>query len=120
MPTENERKDILEACCRKLELEEEVDLSYLANKTPNFSGADLQALVYNAHLDAVHEVLESRKAFDQDSEEEGLGSAVDMVTSAVANVASAATQSAINQRVCIKYQIEIVQLNPLFLSFQQS
>jgi len=29
-------------------------MSDLASKTVNLSGADLQALVYNAHLDVVH------------------------------------------------------------------
>lgn len=32
----------------------DVDLSVLARKAEGFSGADLQAMVYNAHLDVVH------------------------------------------------------------------
>jgi peroxin-1 len=31
-----------------------VDFDQLATKTEGFSGADLQALLYNAHLDAIH------------------------------------------------------------------
>ena len=32
----------------------EVDFDRLANATEGFSGADLQALLYNAHLEVVH------------------------------------------------------------------
>ena len=32
----------------------DVDLSVLAREAEGFSGADLQAMVYNAHLDVVH------------------------------------------------------------------
>jgi len=32
----------------------DVDLSILAREAEGFSGADLQAMVYNAHLDVVH------------------------------------------------------------------
>ena len=34
-----------------------VDLGALAGKTDGFSGADLQALVYNAHLEVVHDAI---------------------------------------------------------------
>ena len=34
-----------------------VDLCALAEKTEGFSGADLQALVYNAHLEVVHDAI---------------------------------------------------------------
>jgi peroxin-1 len=36
----------------------DVDLSEYAKATEGFSGADLQALLYNAHLDAVHSSME--------------------------------------------------------------
>jgi peroxin-1 len=32
----------------------DVDFDYLADATEGFSGADLQALLYNAHLEVVH------------------------------------------------------------------
>jgi peroxin-1 len=32
----------------------DVDFNHLANATEGFSGADLQALLYNAHLEVVH------------------------------------------------------------------
>lgn len=34
-----------------------VDLGYYAGETDGFSGADLQALLYNAHLEAIHDVI---------------------------------------------------------------
>lgn len=41
-----------------MELEPSVDLVSLGPLTEGFSGADLQALMYNAHLDGVHSALE--------------------------------------------------------------
>jgi peroxin-1 len=35
----------------------DVDFDYLADATEGFSGADLQALLYNAHLEVVHATL---------------------------------------------------------------
>ncbi|KAL1746204.1 P-loop containing nucleoside triphosphate hydrolase protein [Schizophyllum fasciatum] len=57
MPTAEERKDILSAVARKVALAPEVDLSDAADATEGFSGADLQALLYNAHLECVHESI---------------------------------------------------------------
>ena len=34
-----------------------VDLQHAAEATEGFSGADLQALLYNAHLEGVHESI---------------------------------------------------------------
>ncbi|KAH9996691.1 P-loop containing nucleoside triphosphate hydrolase protein [Russula compacta] len=54
MPTKEERKEILQAHARKVPVSPDVDLNYLADATEGFSGADLQALLYNAHLEVVH------------------------------------------------------------------
>ncbi|TFK23693.1 peroxisome biogenesis factor 1 [Coprinopsis marcescibilis] len=59
MPDLNERKDILSAVAKKLTISASVDLDHIASLTGGFSGADLQALLYNAHLDAIHASLES-------------------------------------------------------------
>ena len=45
-----------------MELEPSVDLSTLGPLTRGFSGADLQALLYNAHLESVHSALERSEA----------------------------------------------------------
>jgi peroxin-1 len=57
IPTFEERVDILKALARKLELSEDVDLDEVAERTSNYTGADLQAMLYNAHLEAVHNVI---------------------------------------------------------------
>ena len=60
MPDERERLDILKAVIQgKLELDgpAQEQLEEVARRSEGYSGADLQALMYNAHLDAVHELI---------------------------------------------------------------
>ena len=45
---------ILTAVARKMAVAPSVDFDQLAAETEGFSGADLQALLYNAHLDVIH------------------------------------------------------------------
>ncbi|KAJ3908233.1 P-loop containing nucleoside triphosphate hydrolase protein [Lentinula edodes] len=59
MPDVGERKDILEAVSRKVSLAASVDLDEIAQATEGFSGADLQALIYNAHLEVVNAAIVS-------------------------------------------------------------
>ena len=68
LPNEDDRIDILRALGKKLHLSEEVldNLPEIASSTEGYSGADLQALVYNAHLEAIHDVLG-----DQDPSQSG-------------------------------------------------
>lgn len=51
-----------------------MDIEALARDTEGFSGADLQALVYNAHLEVVHDAI---SAGVEDSKGKGKGKAVD-------------------------------------------
>lgn len=65
MPALEERVDILRAVTRKLHLApslletgpEGENLREIAQRTEGYSGADLQAVVYNAQLEAIHDVL---------------------------------------------------------------
>ncbi|KAF2109073.1 P-loop containing nucleoside triphosphate hydrolase protein [Lophiotrema nucula] len=65
MPNLEERIDILKAVTRKVHLapsllgsgEEKENLRDIAQRTEGYSGADLQAVVYNAQLEAIHDVL---------------------------------------------------------------
>jgi peroxin-1 len=63
LPNNEDRIDILRALGKKLKLSHEVQngpeggLQEIARRTEGYSGADLQALVYNAHLEAIHDVL---------------------------------------------------------------
>ncbi|CAI0474536.1 unnamed protein product [Linum tenue] len=58
-PSQQERLDILKVLCRKLPLSEDTNLHSVAQITEGFSGADLQALLSDAQLAAVHEFLSS-------------------------------------------------------------
>jgi peroxin-1 len=60
IPTFDERISILRALARKLELSPEVDFYDLAERTRNYTGADLQAMLYNAQLEAVHDVISAQ------------------------------------------------------------
>uniref|UniRef100_A0A7M4F987 Peroxisomal biosis factor 1 n=1 Tax=Crocodylus porosus TaxID=8502 RepID=A0A7M4F987_CROPO len=58
-PDQTSRYEILKALSHSLPLANDVDLQYLAAKTEYFTGADLEALLYNAQLEAVHSSLGS-------------------------------------------------------------
>ncbi|KAK7251956.1 hypothetical protein RIF29_35585 [Crotalaria pallida] len=58
-PSSRERLDILTVLSTKLPLADDIDLATVANMTEGFSGADLQALLSDAQLAAVHDVLEN-------------------------------------------------------------
>jgi peroxin-1 len=59
MPTFEDRIDILKAVGQKVKVGYEVEERWqdIAQETEGYSGADLQAVVYNAQLEAVHDVL---------------------------------------------------------------
>ncbi|EME39300.1 hypothetical protein DOTSEDRAFT_159533 [Dothistroma septosporum NZE10] len=66
MPNEEDRLDILQAISKKLHLESSLledansgpqSILEVARRTDGYSGADLQAVMYNAHLEAIHDVL---------------------------------------------------------------
>ncbi|KAG6837810.1 hypothetical protein H0H93_016178 [Arthromyces matolae] len=59
MPDLMDRKEILEAVGRRVSTSSSVDWEEIASKTEGFSGADLQALVYNAHLDSIHRSIQT-------------------------------------------------------------
>ncbi|CAN8298765.1 unnamed protein product [Cochlearia groenlandica] len=56
-PSPPERLEILTVLSRKLPMADDIDLDYVAQMTEGFSGADLQALLSDAQLAAVHEFL---------------------------------------------------------------
>lgn len=65
-PTLEDRLDIIRALAQKVKVADEVweseeDMLELGRRTEGFSGADLQALVSNAQLEAIHDVLNDRK-----------------------------------------------------------
>ncbi|KAK4936517.1 Peroxisome biosynthesis protein pex1 [Elasticomyces elasticus] len=74
MPDMNDRLDILKAVSDKLSLTPEVAnrLLSVAQRTEGFSGADLQALMYNAHLEAIHDLLGDNKTGSGDKAGKGM------------------------------------------------
>lgn len=48
---------ILQAIARKVHLAPSVDLNLWASRTEGYSGADLQAVLYNAHLETIHDSI---------------------------------------------------------------
>lgn len=63
-PSPKERCDILTVLSRKLPMANDVDLEAIAQKVEGFSGADLQALLSDAQLAAVHDLLNSKEAHE--------------------------------------------------------
>ncbi|KAL9626373.1 MAG: hypothetical protein Q9204_007359 [Flavoplaca sp. TL-2023a] len=63
LPNLEDRLDILKAISKNLKMAPEVmderrqGLCEVAERTEGYSGADLQAVVYNAHLEAIHDQL---------------------------------------------------------------
>lgn len=73
MPSEPERLDILKAISSKLHISRDVlhsqstqSLAEVARRTEGYSGADLQAVIYNAHLEAIHDILGPSDSRTQD------------------------------------------------------
>ncbi|KAK3392976.1 P-loop containing nucleoside triphosphate hydrolase protein [Podospora didyma] len=65
-PSLEDRLDIIKALAQKVKVAENVwtskeDMLELGQRTQGFSGADLQALVSNAQLEAIHDVLNDRE-----------------------------------------------------------
>ena len=68
LPNLTDRTDILQALSKKLHISRSVldgsdvheSLVEVARRTEGYSGADLQAVIYNAHLEAIHDFLDDR------------------------------------------------------------
>ena len=66
LPNLEDRVDILRTVCKKLKVDDSIlgtgdeghNLLEAAKRTDGYTGADLQAVVYNAHLEAIHDVLD--------------------------------------------------------------
>ncbi|KZV74257.1 AAA-domain-containing protein [Peniophora sp. CONT] len=79
MPSAAERKEILEAHAHKVPVHSSVDFTWLANATDGFSGADLQALVYNAHLALIHADIGVHASLDDKARDSGEQKRIDFV-----------------------------------------
>ncbi len=65
MPGLEDRQDILRAVCGdgkvKMKQDTEKRLSEVADRTEGYSGADLQALMFNASLEAIHDLIDGEE-----------------------------------------------------------
>jgi len=66
MPTLEERFEILTCLARKMEVAEDVDLMDTAKRTEGLTGADLQAVLYNAHLEAIRIAIDREEAIKKE------------------------------------------------------
>jgi len=69
MPTVEERHDILRAVSRALPLDGDLCFEEVAQLTEGFTGADLQALIYSAHLEVVHESINAKTNIEEKRKE---------------------------------------------------
>ncbi|KAG0026134.1 Peroxisome biosynthesis protein pex1 [Podila clonocystis] len=70
MPSLDERHEILACLARKMEVDEDVDLTDCARRTEGLTGADLQAVLYNAHLEAIRVAIERDEAVKKERQSE--------------------------------------------------
>lgn len=61
LPNESERRDILTVLSDKLHFEDDVNLDLISASTEYFTGADLQAILYSAQIEALHESIDMKK-----------------------------------------------------------
>lgn len=73
MPSLEERHEILACLARKMEVADDVDLMECARRTEGLTGADLQAVLYNAHLEAIRVAIEKDEAVKKERSAAGTG-----------------------------------------------
>lgn len=77
-----------------------VDLDEIARLTKGYSGADLQALVYNAHLQVIHAFIDATPSKRSGKEEERQIQYVTLGGTGEQKILSRAEDSAMQKRVC--------------------
>lgn len=55
LPNLEERLEILQKLCKNVSIEKSVNLLEIAKKIENYTGADIQSLLYTAQIEATHE-----------------------------------------------------------------
>jgi peroxin-1 len=73
LPSHEDRVDILKAHAAHFHLNDDVDLNWVADECEDFTGADLQAILYNAHLHAIHQNIDSKMEELSESESKSNG-----------------------------------------------
>ncbi|KAG0223855.1 Peroxisome biosynthesis protein pex1 [Actinomortierella wolfii] len=70
MPNLQDRYEILMCLAKKMEVGPDVDLMDVARRTEGLTGADLQAVLYNAHLEAIRVAIETDEAIKKEKEQQ--------------------------------------------------
>lgn len=79
-----------------------VDFHEIASKTEGFSGADLQALLYNAHLDVIHSSISEIPTISSSSQNDNTPIQYAIIGGSPGQeVLSKAEETALQKRVCI-------------------
>ena len=74
LPDSSERADMLRRMCSGLQLTPDVDVQYVADRTDEYTPADLQAIVTNAQMALVQEVMHAVQEGMRRSKEKGTSS----------------------------------------------
>ncbi|KZP06528.1 AAA-domain-containing protein [Athelia psychrophila] len=101
MPDVEDRKDILQAVSSKVSMAADIDWTFVAESTEGFSGADLQALVYNAHLEVVHSSIAADPGLDLKAS--GAGDEEDVEYVALGAASNSPLFAAQREQICSKY-----------------
>lgn len=114
----NSHDQILDALRRKVALSSDVNVQEYATLTEGYSGADLQALVYNAHLDAVHASITEAEALKPTVEQSNNADATQLQFSAFGGsddevVLSRADQAVRERRVRLELSFDLILLDQL-------
>ncbi|ORZ24946.1 P-loop containing nucleoside triphosphate hydrolase protein [Lobosporangium transversale] len=83
MPNVQDRFEILTCLARKMEVAEDVDLMEVARRTEGLTGADLQAVLYNAHLEAIRVAIEKDEAIKRERQDNSTGTGTDASPSVI-------------------------------------
>ena len=87
-----------------------VDFTWVADATEGFSGADLQALVYNAHLALVHADIGAHASLDDKALDDGKEQRVEFVRfGAVSGSKSRAEEMETQRRVSLVFSFLAAQ-----------
>jgi peroxin-1 len=90
---------ILQSIARKVEVSPHANWDQVAAGTEGFSGADLQALIYNAHLEAVHASIDASSDGRESSTDEEPPIPYIWIGGSPAKVTSRAEEDALQQQV---------------------
>lgn len=94
---------ILQASSRKIEIDKSVDYHTIAEATEGYSGADLQAVMYNAHLEVVHSTIAEQEkeaaAANTRTDDESVVKFAAFGGASSKTVASRAEEAALQRRV---------------------